>query len=1139
MKTFRLFISSTFSDFKKERQILQLKVFPEIKKYCLDKGYKFQPIDLRWGVSNEAQLDQKTLELCLNEVRTCKSHPHPNFLVMIGDRYGWIPLPYIIEKVEFENLLAGMNEEEKILIYEWYREDLNQIPVAYILQSRINEFVDYDVWQEIENKLRTIMQKTVEAINLSEEQKRKYYLSATEAEVEEGIIPYHSYTEYQKQLISKNPSINEVDSKYIFGFLRDSEATSSDISDNGCINAQQFKNRVKQVLSSSSIFYKRIHDVSNESYLSEFEERVIAFLKSQIDSYEVKTDTNELQKEIEAQAFFAQQKRNNFLAQETLLEAIASYIVDANNEPLVIYGPSGRGKSSVMAKAIEAAENTNRKVCYRFIGATPHSSSTKEVMISIFDQLGINIQNNADETKIDKNISSLGRNKETFEKFSYRIYDAINALKEDVVIFIDAVDQLVNDDQFLWLPAKLPENVKIIISALNDSKYVEDSQYFKVLKNKTNNLIEIPVFSEPIRLLRTILNAENRTLQPNQEAYFLEQFNKVQSPLYVIVSAQELKHWRSYDTHLSLADTQHGIIEEFIENLSSIYHHKHAFVHKVLAYIYASRDGLSEDEILQLISTDKEFVKQVAPEHFHTNERGELPLVIWTRLYTQLKPFLSSKYQDGEELLYFFYREFEKVISQNINLKIIHSEAIFATSKKITQLENLNFTSYRWGKVLGIFILNYSLNYTDNLELDLLSQIIDNESWYLAFIEFMESEADKLQVENDFSHSITSKKIILNLIDSWLNKNSKIDLWIKTKIRLLHKLEKSLTHQHQYEKSYKVLAKIEKILQPILAAGHIDDWFREYIDLQISLSQKAYVHNNLDLAIEIMKPTNQKVEQLFKQSAFEWSEYYSATLNVLASILHENNNFQNAIDLYKKELEIIENYKQYFDDLEVNQSTGLNNLAIAYSDYKKDHLALPYSIESYSLAKKLFYKYPKTHIVTYSDSLKTYAHILSKEKKNNKQAEELYNECYELRKQYFNNHLESGLPKYLLILNDIATFYLKNNQRKASIMKSEEFISVYEQATIDIQQTYFETYIRHLNEQIKYYKQTKNGSMQKSFLNKKYIVFLNRYGYFSGDVKQIEIEIQGLEEDGNKIERNDPCPCGSGKKYKKCCGKSN
>jgi len=25
-------------------------------------------------------------------------------------------------------------------------------------------------------------------------------------------------------------------------------------------------------------------------------------------------------------------------------------------------------------------------------------------------------------------------------------------------------------------------------------------------------------------------------------------------------------------------------------------------------------------------------------------------------------------------------------------------------------------------------------------------------------------------------------------------------------------------------------------------------------------------------------------------------------------------------------------------------------------------------------------------------------------------------------------------------------------------------------------------------------------------------------------------------EDGGKVGRNDPCPCGSGKKYKKCCG---
>jgi preprotein translocase subunit SecA len=28
-----------------------------------------------------------------------------------------------------------------------------------------------------------------------------------------------------------------------------------------------------------------------------------------------------------------------------------------------------------------------------------------------------------------------------------------------------------------------------------------------------------------------------------------------------------------------------------------------------------------------------------------------------------------------------------------------------------------------------------------------------------------------------------------------------------------------------------------------------------------------------------------------------------------------------------------------------------------------------------------------------------------------------------------------------------------------------------------------------------------------------------------------------VKREGKKVGRNDPCPCGSGKKYKKCCGK--
>ncbi|ESJ18820.1 arylsulfatase-activating protein aslB [Salmonella enterica subsp. diarizonae serovar 60:r:e,n,x,z15 str. 01-0170] len=31
---------------------------------------------------------------------------------------------------------------------------------------------------------------------------------------------------------------------------------------------------------------------------------------------------------------------------------------------------------------------------------------------------------------------------------------------------------------------------------------------------------------------------------------------------------------------------------------------------------------------------------------------------------------------------------------------------------------------------------------------------------------------------------------------------------------------------------------------------------------------------------------------------------------------------------------------------------------------------------------------------------------------------------------------------------------------------------------------------------------------------------------------------QDARKNGSVVSRNDPCPCGSGKKYKKCCGKA-
>lgn len=39
------------------------------------------------------------------------------------------------------------------------------------------------------------------------------------------------------------------------------------------------------------------------------------------------------------------------------------------------------------------------------------------------------------------------------------------------------------------------------------------------------------------------------------------------------------------------------------------------------------------------------------------------------------------------------------------------------------------------------------------------------------------------------------------------------------------------------------------------------------------------------------------------------------------------------------------------------------------------------------------------------------------------------------------------------------------------------------------------------------------------------------------DEPELPPPVEPITSDKEKVGRNDPCPCGSGKKYKKCCGK--
>jgi len=82
----RVFVSSTFRDMRRERDVMMGSVFPQVRRWCEKRGVIWREIDLRWGITMEEANRGEALRLCLEEVRTC----FPFFIALLGERYGYI-----------------------------------------------------------------------------------------------------------------------------------------------------------------------------------------------------------------------------------------------------------------------------------------------------------------------------------------------------------------------------------------------------------------------------------------------------------------------------------------------------------------------------------------------------------------------------------------------------------------------------------------------------------------------------------------------------------------------------------------------------------------------------------------------------------------------------------------------------------------------------------------------------------------------------------------------------------------------------------------------------------------------------------------------------------------------------------------
>jgi len=724
-RTFRLFISSTFRDFQKERWILHESVFPEVEEYCRQRGYNFQPIDLRWGINIEAQIDQKTLELCLNEVRVSKTYPHPNFIIMVGNRYGWVPLPYVIKSDLYERIinLYKTKDDKKALkkLNRWYLPDRNYYfgsgVYGYVLRERdfIPDFLDESLWAEEEESIRKLLHFAFgEIFGKDNPTFYRMTFSATEHEVFERVL------HFDKGLKFHHTEGMEPQKNYVFAFLRNCRSNGRkdlfskfpEFYDTDQMRVSLFKSHIEKNLDRDNIFKEDVtigNLVSEEDaeYLIRFKnfmlEKILSSIKKQIHSFSKKGRQYIEQEEHKK---FKLLKSESFFGRESELVKLMGYLNTSSEKGFfLLYGRSGIGKTALVAKFISETEKEGGwKIFYRFIGVTANSTNIRTMLISLISEMRKAGVIEHGEFSLDEN------------RFYNQIKEILKTVTRKTLVVIDALDQLDRMAALSWLPEVFPDNLKMVVSCLRQDSYKE---LCESLHQRACAAIEVMPMKKSVAscLIDHLLKKENRKLTDRQKRYFLHQFvQSGQSPLYLKIAFEEVKIWRSYEKDVFLQVGLDAIIEEFIDNLTEKYHHEKAVIESFFGWLYASRYGLTEIEILDLFSRDREVLGKVEGETDLTLViRGKrvkkFPDSVWARVKEQLQPFLSVRLVDEFHLISFYHRKIQEVVGSYIYEKYskfrhlqlaIYFETLQNDEKLWSQryynLHMLDETLYQWYK---------------------------------------------------------------------------------------------------------------------------------------------------------------------------------------------------------------------------------------------------------------------------------------------------------------------------------------------------------------------------------------------------------------------------------------------------------
>lgn len=619
-RTFRVFISSTFEDLKEERNALQVETIPKLRELCLGLGARFQAIDLRWGVRDEAALDQRTMDICLREIEHCQmTGIQPNFVILLGDRYGWQPLPSRIPAEEFDpRPIAG----------DWYRLDENAVPSEFVLQPRTSEFIDPVRWHQVEDELRPALAERARAAGVTGKALSKYTDSATHQEILAGLGKSEEYR------------------KHVLGFVRHQSGEAD-------ARLDEIRKVIPRVTEFQPGDLRNLCEVVYTQLAEIIEMQAKQFAAD---------DTN-------LHDAFGAERARIFTGRAAELKSIARYLTDDERRPLVVYGPSGSGKSALLAKA-SLEHSSSARVFRRFIGAVPAASNGHSLLTGFCQEL---------EPREDMP-TDFFRLAHSFQEVLARA-----GAVAPIALFIDGLDQLPRDDpgrSLVWLPRELPPGVKVVVSTTPEEEKLPPGVPLAVGPMATEEAADaLDAWLSEDGRARTA-----RTLQLWQRRKVLDAFARCRLPLYLKLAAEESRSWTSYaeDADCRLGEGVAGIIGTLFARLAET-DHGPVLVGRALGYLAAARYGLAEDELLDVLTNDDAVWEDFDRHRHHEVGRRQLPTVVWSKLGFDLSPYLSERAAPGGIVISFLHRQIAERSAEGQSER--HADLAYFFSKQSAWLD--------------------------------------------------------------------------------------------------------------------------------------------------------------------------------------------------------------------------------------------------------------------------------------------------------------------------------------------------------------------------------------------------------------------------------------------------------------------